>query len=152
MEKNKARFWLYFNFADFRAYFGHFSLVKKAKNGQTFRSKFAYKFMVEFCFLSHGSILCIKRHHKFTPLYWFGIFTTRQHALVYININRNFHCICVYYTISVNSMQCADRSCIISHWSGDHISIDFIQVAKTITIYHGAPSNIDHIRSCNCNI
>ena len=26
----------------------------------------------------------IKRHHKITPPYWFGIFTSRQHALVII--------------------------------------------------------------------
>ena len=30
----RAQFWPYFNFADFQAYFGHFSLVKYGRNGQ----------------------------------------------------------------------------------------------------------------------
>ena len=36
--------------------------------------------------LSHGSILYIKRHHKITPPFWFGIFTSRQHALMNIGL------------------------------------------------------------------
>ena len=73
-----ARFWLNFNFGDFRAYFGYFSLVKIDFFEIYFQSWRIKLRVLKF----FRPILIIKRHQKNTQAKLFEKFASRQHALV----------------------------------------------------------------------
>ena len=75
-----ARFWLNFNFGDFRAYFGYFSLVKIDFFEIYFQSWRIKLRVLKF----FRPILIIKRHQKNTQAKLFEKFASRQHALVSI--------------------------------------------------------------------
>ena len=73
-----ARFWLNFNFGDFRAYFGYFSLVKIDFFEIYFQSWRIKLRVLKF----FRPILIIKRHQKNTQAKLFEKFASRQHALM----------------------------------------------------------------------
>ena len=73
-----ARFWLNFNFGDFRAYFGYFSLVKIDFFEIYFQSWRIKLRVLKF----FRPILIIKRHQKNTQAKLFEKFASRQHALL----------------------------------------------------------------------
>ena len=73
-----AQFWLNFNFGDFRAYFGYFSLVKIDFFEIYFQSWRIKLRVLKF----FRPILIIKRHQKNTQAKLFEKFASRQHALV----------------------------------------------------------------------
>ena len=75
-----ARFWLNFNFGDFRAYFGYFSLVKIDFFEIYFQSWRIKLRVLKF----FRPILIIKRHQKNTQAKLFEKFASRQHALLFI--------------------------------------------------------------------
>ena len=77
-----ARFWLNFNFGDFRAYFGYFSLVKIDFFEIYFQSWRIKLRVLKF----FRPILIIKRHQKNTQTKLFEKFASRQHALLLIII------------------------------------------------------------------
>ena len=71
-------FWLNFNFGDFRAYFGYFSLVKIDFFEIYFQSWRIKLRVLKFL----RPILIIKRHQKNTQAKFFEKFASRQHALM----------------------------------------------------------------------
>ena len=73
-----ARFWLNFNFGDFRADFGYFSLVKIDFFEIYFQSWRIKLRVLKF----FRPILIIKRHQKNTQAKLFEKFASRQHALM----------------------------------------------------------------------
>ena len=73
-----ARFWLNFNFGDFRAYFGYFSHVKIDFLEIYFQSWRIKLRVLKF----FRPILIIKRHQKNTQAKLFEKFASRQHALI----------------------------------------------------------------------
>ena len=77
-----AQFWLNFNFGDFRAYFGYFSLVKIDFFEIYFQSWRIKLRVLKF----FRPILIIKRHQKNTQAKLFEKFASRQHALVRISM------------------------------------------------------------------
>ena len=79
-----ARFWLNFNFGDFWAYFGYFSLVKIDFFEIYFQSWRIKLRVLKF----FRPILIIKRHQKNTQAKLFEKFASRQHALLC-----NAHCV-----------------------------------------------------------
>ena len=81
-----ARFWLNFNFGDFRAYFGYFSLVKIDFFEIYFQSWRIKLRVLKF----FRPILIIKRHQKNTQAKLFEKFASRQHALMTMGIYNIF--------------------------------------------------------------
>ena len=79
-----ARFWLNFNFGDFRAYFGYFSLVKIDFFEIYFQSWRIKLRVLKF----FRPILIIKRHQKNTQAKLFEKFASRQHALMYTKTSK----------------------------------------------------------------
>ena len=81
-----AWFWLNFNFGDFRAYFGYFSLVKIDFFEIYFQSWRIKLRVLKF----FRPILIIKRHQKNTQAKLFEKFASRQHALMVRSTMRSF--------------------------------------------------------------
>ena len=77
-----AQFWLNFNFGDFRAYFGYFSLVKIDFFEIYFQSWRIKLRVLKF----FRPILIIKRHQKNTQAKLFEKFASRQHALLHMQV------------------------------------------------------------------